>query len=405
MLLKNPNTYFSVATQLVYISVFLLPFYYKTAHWPIFPALIFVLTAYVFFKGKIEWTKKNKYQKTLVYAVVAYVLIALIGIFLGNNNSIAFKIVSLKFTLLYLPLVYLLIPAKFFDFKLLGKYYLFGCFFSVLYCIFKVFIQEDFTWEVKQFTYLELAHHNHPSYLALSINTGIGYILYLKLNQQEKHSMFNYLLLFILSLFVVLLSSKAGIISLILIYLFAVLQWVLQKQKIKFKHIISSIIILILSFSLGAQFNIGERFNFKEAEMKVNSDANLEGLSSNASRIVIWKKSLNTWKKHFLLGVGTGDYYDSIYPNNPKKKLNAHNQFLQDAVENGLLGLLALTAGLLFLFLAIQLRFSLWAYLIIGIFTFNLLTESMLLRLNGILFLSTLIGLALVKNSNKTIAN
>jgi O-antigen ligase len=91
-----------------------------------------------------------------------------------------------------------------------------------------------------------------------------------------------------------------------------------------------------------------------------------------------WKAGINILKKHWLLGVGTGDVahafsksYDEIKSElNPEYRLRAHNQYLTFAVALGMLGFIPI---LYFFFLWIKIRpkaqnrnYLAWVFLIIS---------------------------------------
>ena len=112
------------------------------------------------------------------------------------------------------------------------------------------------------------------------------------------------------------------------------------------------------------------------------------------ARMEIWKISIGLIKQHFMFGVGTGDVKDvfmkayqqqnlySIF----KKKLNAHNQYLQTFVTLGVFGFSLLVAFLLIPVYR-SLRKGDYLYtLFLLIFAINILVESMLETQAGVVF-------------------
>lgn len=124
---------------------------------------------------------------------------------------------------------------------------------------------------------------------------------------------------------------------------------------------------------------------------------NNKSIESNAARILMWNASWNVWKENFLIGTGTGDYNDELVAYNKsknnlgivKEELNSHNQFLNTAVQLGILGL----SVLVFIFISSYYHSerSISHLLILIVFLLNFLVESFLETQAGIVLFCTLL--------------
>ncbi|MGQ9847171.1 MAG: O-antigen ligase family protein, partial [Bacteroidales bacterium] len=115
---------------------------------------------------------------------------------------------------------------------------------------------------------------------------------------------------------------------------------------------------------------------------------------SNDARWLIWQAGLAVVKENPILGVGTGDVKDALIDEYAKrqmlgaieKKLNAHNQFLETAVGQGIIGILVFLFVFLIPFIkALKEKNIVWMLFLLLI-SFNFLFESMLNTQMGVFF-------------------
>ena len=108
---------------------------------------------------------------------------------------------------------------------------------------------------------------------------------------------------------------------------------------------VSTLICFIL-INMTPEFAI----KFKSMKSAVVENPNSKTTESSASRILIWKSSLELIMNKPIIGYGSGDVKDLLiykylqngYFGIAEKKLNAHNQFLQTQLASGIFGLLML---------------------------------------------------------------
>jgi O-antigen ligase len=194
------------------------------------------------------------------------------------------------------------------------------------------------------------------------------------------------------------LSARTGLLSLYAAAFVVIYQY-FKKIEIKKKITISALVILLpLLFILFSTSLKNRIFNTYE-DLKVTVSGKDANDYSMAMRVAAWYNAFDVIKENPLLGVGVGNV-DAVLKENfeefnpqitPQNRKNPHNQFIETAVESGVLNgvLLLLFFGLLlFLKFDKQTKLSLSA---IGILFFTAcLFESLLERQ------STVVGIVMI---------
>ena len=113
-------------------------------------------------------------------------------------------------------------------------------------------------------------------------------------------------------------------------------------------------------------------------------------------RLVIWKSALEIASKNFLLGVGIGDVREELSEEflrigevqMAKDRFNAHNQFLEVLLENGIIGLIIFISIFVCMFyIAFSDKNLLYIIFILMTLMFFMF-ETVLYRLAGVSFFS-----------------
>jgi O-antigen ligase len=197
-----------------------------------------------------------------------------------------------------------------------------------------------------------------------------------------------------LFIFLVLLSSKAGLISLAIpaIYMLYVIN---QKTRSWWSMIAFSAFFALIFTASFYLFPISfGRFAVVAKTIKTVTPDKGNVSESTFQRIMLWKSAMRILREHPLCGVGTGDVKQAFLKDytltgnttGQEANLNAHNQYLQTSVALGLTGLLILVLTFLFPFI-LALRKGAWMYgAFLLLVAFNLLFESMLERQAGVMF-------------------
>lgn len=205
----------------------------------------------------------------------------------------------------------------------------------------------------------------------------------------------------VITLMIFLLSIRLIIFCWLLVVLFFLWKQI-SSRKNRLLLIATVIAILIVSaFTLPMlKQQWRELFDFsKSNSIVLDRDSSMgKSWGGKTLRVAIWQCSAGILKKHWLTGVGTGDVQDSLqqaYENrmfyfaSRHNRYNAHNQYLQVALANGLPGLLILLCCIAIPLLHYRKYFSgdvYWLFLLL--FTAAGLTESLLEVNKGIVWYS-----------------
>lgn len=254
-----------------------------------------------------------------------------------------------------------------------------------------------------EFFYGGLSWFHHASYIAMFLVFSVGIICYHLLTEYKAFSkrlkIILISLLIYFSQFIILLSSKAGLLSLAIILVSTIGFVFYQKKYIK-----GFLFILIVVAVFWSAFNflptVSSRINSAQDAL-TNENLGKDTRNSTGERILIWQSAVQIIKENFLFGVGTGDVKDRLlweYNKNEittayELKLNAHNQYLQTYIAIGMFGFLILIATLLLPFISAIKKRQIILLLFLFLFSFNLLFESMLERQAGVVFYAFFNGL------------
>jgi len=237
----------------------------------------------------------------------------------------------------------------------------------------------------------------HPSYLSMYMNVAIAWLLINltqnKLSDKRLPNILGSFITLFFSYIIILLSSKSGIIALILIYSIYFFYNIFYLKK----YIISlvSITVLVTSsvFIYKSAPEVSSRIN--ELILTVNNkNEKNQSTESTYTRLLIWKATVPVITNNFIFGVGTGDVRNELIKEYAKNKmtyafdngLNAHNEYLQVFISLGFSGVLILLANLLFpLYFAIKSADYIYIAFIL-IIILNFLPESMLEAQAGTIF-------------------
>lgn len=416
----SPKTYIFLSSAVTFSFPFGLDVLNKIA-------LLWVLFGFFSANFKENFIEIKKNKSFLLFIILNFSLIFLycVGILYSENKNTAIENISHSFVFIIITIV---ISA---NYKITTKnikqilfFFVSGniitsiiCFLLAFYnsisisegnIIFQSSIKEGYSFfqsivgPGNYFFYSDFSYFLHTSYSSILIVFSIAILLYYKefnnskaeikyLNIFDK-KIIRFSLIIFLSITVLLFSSKANFLALILIYF---LYFLFSNFKKKY---IFLLLIALLSISLltrNSRFNIYfENLNTENSNIE-NSNENIQ-IDSQNSRIYIWKSALEVSIENIFFGVGTGDaekelikkYQDKKFKFLEENKYNAHNVFLEIFMQIGIFGLLIFIS--IFIFSSYKSILSrdkiLFSFLIV---TFsNFLFESMLNRLLGVIFWS-----------------
>lgn len=391
-----------------YVFVFLLPLAPK-----LLPIIIIAISLLWLMEG--AWINKwnaivnNKFFWGFISIYIMYV----IGMFYTQNVQHGLKDLETKFSLLLFPLIYTTsVHISYVKIKKLLWALVLGCFFAAIICLIKAVynfnlelyyrennIPLDYYPYTNYFFSSYLSSFLHTGYFSLYLNLCISFLLHTFLFNSSKKNIVKaggIFILIYLSVFNVMLLSKIGTITMLLVYMLLVYIW--AKKRYNTLNVIL-IITLIISLLISLFILIpGVRYNFENVieTAYFKSENELDSEDGSASRLVAWKTASSLVTKHFITGVGTGDvkqtltqeYKNKSYWNAYEIQLNSHNQFLQTTLAIGISGLLCL---LLFVFInfknAIKHKNTLHLVFIIAV-TLQFMVEASLETQAGVIFIA-----------------
>jgi O-antigen ligase len=354
------------------------------------------------FKEKFFRVKNSSANKYLISFGLLYILY-IIGTLYSSElkgGSGAFFDLEVKLALLLFPLFFSTIDFTGIRKDLIKKalyFFVLGCIINSLFIFNHAVFQYFKDYQTSVFFYSNLSMIYHPGYLALYYS----FALMILLDWTLKNRRFSFklvmaiLLILYFQVFIVLLSSKAGISGLFIVLLMIALYFLIFNYLKSIFPVTLSVLLIFSLFLMLALFP--QSFNrFSEAGKAISDNSTPENQKSDGTtaRVVIWKSSWQIIKENPLFGVGTGDIRKELlekYKENQisislYNQLNVHNQYLQTFVALGIPGFLVLLAGFVLPGLYALKRKQLLYLSFLTLFAVHILVESMLERQAGVVF-------------------
>lgn len=357
--------------------------------------IIFLLLNWIIegdFKNKFRTITQNKFA--LLFVV--FYLIHILGLAYTENMYAGLFDVQIKLTMLFFPVIFCSRPISKENLKFIFYAFIAGAIVCVLFMV-GIAIFTFLNKGENHFLYEAFSFWIHPSYLAMYLNFGIVWIMFdiLKNDGNPKFipKIWSFLIVLFFSFIIVLLSSKMGLITMMLIHFCFLVYYIFSGKKYIFG--LACIMLIFLSYWGIKRFIPEVIWRVDTAiDAMFNSKTNNEALESTAVRMLVWNASNEVIKNNWIVGVGTGDAKDELmkeYNVEGMKGafdncLNCHNEFYQITVT---LGVVALFILLLHLFLPLidSLRKkNIIYFLFLIIIIINFLPESMLETQAGVMF-------------------
>lgn len=412
----------SITYYFAFITMIIIPVY----HWFLPP---FMILWGVFWLFEIRTRTKDiqhiaPHNKLLFILFILFFAWQIIGMLYSDNPKEGWRNITIRLSLFLFPLV-LISPGDMIRrkvttllrlFALSTFFYLIICFGYALYR--SINFQNGiltfnphlpvYTW-LNYFYASELAIFQHPSYLSMYalLSVFIAFESFFDRLVSKNQRIFWLLVSIILLVSIYLLSSRAGILATII----TVPLYFSYKYRIMDVNRKIGLFVLLSIFILVPILISNPRLNyyFKGESKKEWSNKMLK-----ESRIIIWKAAFNIIRHNVVFGVGTGDIQDELNKEYKRigdtdlaldKNLNAHNQFIEVLLANGLIGLILFFSlfGMM-LYISISERNLIYMMFIL-IVLFSFLFESMLNRLAGVSFFALFSFLLVHVNRNQFITD
>ncbi len=248
------------------------------------------------------------------------------------------------------------------------------------------FVTPDGLTKISFFTYVEFASpFMHPGYLATYVGVGILIGLYFSFKKQLNSKLPYYLGIGFLFVILIMLQGRINIIALFMVFGIAALYATIKFKKYKLLLLPFIPLVLLLGFLLFGSENIKQRY-FQLPDF--NYDITGDEFNSATYRLAEWTCAMDVIEENFWLGTGIGDNSQALYDAYENRgfikgvtmNYNAHNQYIETMISNGVVGLFSL---LIFLFVYMRTASANKDYLLLAclvFFAISMLTESMFQR-------------------------
>ncbi len=380
--------------------VFFMPIFEK-----ILPSIIFLMVLNWLVEGRFKKIPAifHERHRILTFSFTAIYVFYLIGMLYSKNMNYGFFDLQVKLSLFLFPMIFATVDNKFPIQKLISnvfKSFIAGCLTGTLILLGIALYSYIGSGNSMVFFYTSFSRFLHPSYLSMYLNLAVSILAYHMIRKEQPLTKqirtLPLILAIYLSFVIILLSSKAGIFSLLFLFLIITLYLLVINKQI-WKGLLFFFLVLA-TFYAGYNFlpTIAARFKRAESVLSEQKKLSPETMESNSERLVVWKAGIEVIRRNPVFGVGTGDVKDALLLEYQKEnrllvynmRLNAHNQYLQTCIALGIFGALLLV---IYLFVPgwFALRRHHFIYFsFLAVFALNILVESMLEVQAGVIYYS-----------------
>lgn len=380
---------------------------------PLFPKMLPILLVLLILSAFLDYKnfRFHKEFQSMTWLFALTYLFYVFGLLSSDHIPQGLFILELKLSFLLLPLFFLF-HGSFHVTSLRWIFFAFvaGCFVNTFFGFYKGYqcYLEKQWWEC--FFTGFVSYNFHTTYLAIYFCFSILILIYYFINYYSRLNRWTIAVLFFLiayfSGFVVMLSSKGGLIALGTVLFVSLMYYFYKRGNLKSAILILSavggLMIVIFFTSDYAKIRFTEALKIYNLDKSELYEKYRESTETTAVRLMIWDVAENIISDH-PLGVGSGDSQSELMKQYEKYgmtgasnlKLNCHNQYYETTIAIGIQGLIVLIIFLMYLVItALKKRnfLLLWIAVIIII---NLFFESMFETQAGVIFFVFFTGLLL----------
>jgi len=377
-----------------YLLAFTLPFSIQLNSF--FIILLFVLS---FYKRELYKNLKGINQRLFIL-LTSFYLIQVVGLLYSENIQSGLFHLEVKLGFLAFPLIFLNAPVKHAYIRNMQLVFVTSVLLSCLFTslgIFYVNKMQGFEFNSTNqwyYSYTNLGNilRFHPIYFSLYVSFSILILFYYFKNFSSFYKTISIVIFLFLTMFLLQLSARMQVFALTLIFLGVIFYWFLKRKKILLALASTTMFFLGLIFFINQFPILKERLlgTFKLGGNEITDKWNMD------ARLIKWKCGAEIIRNNFALGVGTGDaqielqkcYVSINSEEHIINKYNAHNQYIQTFIANGIVGFLILI-GILIAGLFISYKFKSFLFFsFLFLFIFACFTESTLSVQKGVVFFS-----------------
>lgn len=341
--------------------------------------------------------KKIKFREIFIQSLyyMIFLTVTLLSLVYSDNLKYGFKSLETMISLIIMPFLMLVLKITISKERIsyLIDVYIAGLLIYIVFSFIVLFVRwdiVDITSYIKTNTitstssYLHLSPVLQKSYISMYLVWAIVLIIdRLTNSKRSRHILFSIVPLAIFLLFVFALGSRAALITLLVVIIFYL--WKFLKRFSYWIAIPGAFVFLLMLIAGLFKFTrIGETVKALEVD------------SRNDKRIPQWISAVQIVRKAPVFGYGVGDGLDELVRQYEKNgfeedvtlRSNAHNQFLETATQTGIFGGLSLLLILLIPLLNSIRQKKELLFLIVSIIIINMMFESLLVRIAGVLFIA-----------------
>ena len=350
--LRTGNALFNVMFIILLLTVALLPFT-TWFMWPIAVLLVILWAAQGDWRGKWADFKANDGIPYGLFLLGVF-LIPVAGLFYSDHTDYAWRTLECYLWFLVAPLILLSTSRNLLTKKHIQLILAVFCA-SVLLHILVLFAHGIYlTLKTGDSTYLYYSTFSflrHPTYVALYTTFAYLVILIYLIDNHNGiklgRKIFLYLVEAVLLTGVFFLYSRAGIITLVAVHL-PVAVYAVHKRKTEWKWMLLIFIAIAVLFTLLMTTDFMPINRFKEPKYKLEDGS--VGEKTSDRRLILWQAGWEAAVENLPFGTGTGDCFDAMrdkyrshgYLRDFEHNYNAHNQYLQALLTNGIPGIILL---------------------------------------------------------------
>ncbi|MEP7263551.1 MAG: O-antigen ligase family protein [Bacteroidota bacterium] len=374
--------------------VFILPF----SSWMASLVLAFLFVLCLIYK--ISEKKFLRFSSFVMLWLILFYLLHVTGLLYTENYSYAGLDLQIKLSFLLMPLLIDQIPLPASAFRRLTRSFIAGCtLFSLILLVNAV--MEYYIWHNgSSFFYTDFCSLQHVAYLTLYINCALFFLAdeFFRLPGYRLRNRYLLVLwmIFLVIIITLLASRTAQMAALVSVSLYLFL---LRRKTSRFASSltfsgITAVAMILIFLLISGNRNRFDNPVSQPVPITNNIDVNESSTIQHNVRFEVWKNTLEVYRQHPVLGVGTGDIKDALnrqyelagFREGLEFNLSPHNQFLHTLLVLGIPGIITL---LLIFGLAARNAVIhhnlLIPVLLIAVFI-NCMTEGILEKQAGVLF-------------------
>lgn len=346
----------------------------------------------------------KRYSKNYYINLLPIIFFGLhvIWIFFAENKNEAIDIVIKKIHLILLPLGFIIVNKKITskNLNIILTIFLISCIACSFICLinavynairFGSLIYETAGRDYYYFTSYPLTSIINIEPIYLSLYYTFAYLTLLTIPLINNKPLKTIIAIYI-AVFIILISSKTGILCVAIVTLICLLTSV--DKKLKYYSVVGIVTITFIVFYIYSSNLSKERFlAFFEFDY-LHENGEISGESANHASI--WAMSLETINQSPFLGYGTGDGQHALeetfkkhgFEIGVRDSLNSHNEFLTTFLEFGIIGLGVLIVMMILPMIRALIAKNIFMTCFIFIMCIFFFAESFLVRQKGIVFFS-----------------